>query len=89
MSCRSISKGGNDMQEPQARAAGEAISRETRRRILRRLVAAAADGLPAGAIGAAVGCRASRLSAHLTHPVQAGWIEGRCDGRPRERRLTA
>lgn len=76
------------MQEPQARAAGTAISRETRRRSLRRPVAAAADGLPAGAIGAAVGCQPSRLSAHLTHPVQAGRIEGRRDGRPRERRLT-
>lgn len=69
------------MQEQQALDAFAAISQETRLRIVRRLVVAGAGGMPAGAIGEAVGSSASRLSFHLSHLEHAGLIESRRAGR--------
>ena len=70
------------MDEKQALAAFAALSQETRLRIVRRLVIAGPDGLPAGAIGAAMdGASSSRMSFHLSHLEQAGLVQSRRDGR--------
>jgi ArsR family transcriptional regulator, arsenate/arsenite/antimonite-responsive transcriptional repressor len=70
------------MDEPQALAAFAALSQETRLRVVRLLVQAGPDGMPAGAIGEALGgATTSRLSFHLTHLEHAGLIQSRRDGR--------
>jgi DNA-binding transcriptional ArsR family regulator len=70
------------MDETQALSAFAALSQETRLRIVRLLVTAGPDGLPAGAIGAAMdGASASRMSFHLSHLEQAGLVSSRRDGR--------
>ena len=54
------------MNEPQVLAAFAALSQETRLRIVRLLVQAGPDGMPAAPIGEAVGgATTSRLSFHL------------------------
>ncbi|MFG1350136.1 ArsR/SmtB family transcription factor [Xanthobacter autotrophicus] len=70
------------MDEARALAAFGALSQETRLRIVRLLVEAGPDGLPAGAIGAAMdGASSSRMSFHLSHLEQAGLVASRREGR--------
>ena len=70
------------MNEKQALSAFAALSQETRLRIVRLLVTAGTEGMPAGAIGEAMdGAASSHMSFHLSHLEQAGLIESRRDGR--------
>lgn len=70
------------MKETQAINAFAAISQETRLRIVRLLVVAGANGLPAGEIGASLGgVSSSRLSFHLSQLEHAGLVEKRREGR--------
>jgi DNA-binding transcriptional ArsR family regulator len=69
------------MNEKQAIAAFTALSQETRLRIVRLLVTAGPEGLPAGAIGEAMGASSSRMSFHLSHLENAGLVESRREGR--------
>lgn len=70
------------MNERQALGAFAALSQETRLRIVRLLVTAGPDGLPAGTIGEAMdGASSSRMSFHLSHLEQAGLITSRREGR--------
>src|SRR5690606_13008418 len=70
------------MHEKQALSAFGALSQETRLRIVRILVAAGPEGMPAGAIGEAIdGASSSRMSFHLSHLEQAGLVESRREGR--------
>lgn len=70
------------MNEKQALSAFAALSQETRLRIVRMLVTAGLEGMPAGAIGEAMdGASSSRMSFHLSHLEQAGLIESRREGR--------
>ena len=69
------------MDETQALDALGALSQGTRLRIVRLLVTAGPDGMPAGAIGEAMGATSSRLSFHLTHLEAAGLVQSRRDGR--------
>ncbi|CAH1649050.1 Transcriptional regulator, ArsR family [Hyphomicrobiales bacterium] len=71
-----------NMREKQAIDAFAALSQETRLRIVRLLVTAGPEGLPAGAIGEAMdGASSSRMSFHLSHLEQAGLVESRRAGR--------
>jgi DNA-binding transcriptional ArsR family regulator len=70
-----------EMRETQALEAFSALSQETRLRILRLLVEAGPDGMPAGAIGAAVGASSSRASFHLSHLERAGLVVSRREAR--------
>jgi ArsR family transcriptional regulator len=69
------------MDEPQALASLAALSQETRLRIVRLLVMAGPEGMPAGSIGDELGASSSRLSFHLTHLEHAGLIQSRREGR--------
>lgn len=69
------------MNEQQALGAFAGLSQETRLRIVRLLVTAGPEGLPAGAIGEAMDATSSRLSFHLSHLENAGLIESRREGR--------
>jgi ArsR family transcriptional regulator len=69
------------MDETQALNALAALAQETRLRIVRLLVTAGPEGMPAGAIGDALGATSSRLSFHLTHLEQAGLVQSRREGR--------
>jgi ArsR family transcriptional regulator, arsenate/arsenite/antimonite-responsive transcriptional repressor len=70
------------MNEKQALAAFAALSQETRLRIVRLLVTAGPDGLPAGSIGEAMDkASSSRISFHLAHLEQAGLVTSRREGR--------
>lgn len=70
------------MDEAAALAAFGALSQETRLRIVRLLVTAGPDGLPAGAIGEAMdGASSSRMSFHLSQLEQAGLVTSRREGR--------
>ncbi|MFN4142975.1 ArsR/SmtB family transcription factor [Aestuariivirga sp.] len=70
------------MDEKQALDAFAALSQETRLRIVRLLVSAGPQGLPAGAIGEAMdGSSSSRMSFHLNHLEQAGLVTSRREGR--------
>jgi len=70
------------MDEAQALSAFAGLAQETRLRIVRLLVQAGPDGLPAGAIGAAMdGASSSRMSFHLSHLEQAGLVRSRREGR--------
>jgi ArsR family transcriptional regulator, arsenate/arsenite/antimonite-responsive transcriptional repressor len=70
------------MDEKQALNAFDALSQETRLRIIRLLVTAGPQGMPAGAIGEAMdGASSSRMSFHLSHLEQAGLVESRREGR--------
>lgn len=70
------------MDELHALSAFAALSQETRLRIVRLLVKAGPEGLPAGAIGAAMdGASSSRMSFHLSQLEQAGLVASRREGR--------
>ncbi|EKX59130.1 ArsR/SmtB family transcription factor [Cereibacter sphaeroides] len=57
------------------------LAQETRLQIVRLLVRAGPEGLPAGEIGAAIGASSSRLSFHLTQLEQARLVTSRREGR--------
>lgn len=70
------------MNETEALSAFAALSQETRLRIVRLLVHAGPEGMPAGAIGEAMdGASSSRMSFHLSHLEQAGLVQSRREGR--------
>lgn len=72
------------MREQQALDGFAALAQETRLRIVRMLVKAGAEGMAAGAIGAALdGSASSRVAFHLNHLQQAGLIVSRREGRSR------
>ena len=62
------------MTEQQATTALSSISNATRLRMLRLLVAAGPEGLPAGTIAAEVGATPSRASFHLSKMTEAGLL---------------
>jgi ArsR family transcriptional regulator, arsenate/arsenite/antimonite-responsive transcriptional repressor len=69
------------MDEQRALDAFASLSQETRLRIVRLLVEAGPDGLPAGAVGEAVGASSSKASFHLSHLERAGLIQSRREAR--------
>lgn len=69
------------MNESQALPAFAALSQDTRLRIVRHLVKAGAEGLPAGAIAAAVGASPSNISFHLKELERAGLVAARREAR--------
>ncbi|MFJ7352759.1 ArsR/SmtB family transcription factor [Phyllobacterium sp. NPDC097923] len=69
------------MNEMQALDAFASLSQETRLRIVRLLVIAGPDGMPAGAVGDAMGASSSRISFHLSHLERAGLIQSRREAR--------
>lgn len=69
------------MKEKQALDAFAALSQETRLRIVRLLVEAGPDGMPAGVIGEAVKASSSNVSFHLSHLERAGLIASRREAR--------
>ena len=69
------------MKERQALSAFAALSQETRLRILRGLVVAGDEGLPAGLIAEQVGVSASNVSFHLKELETAGLVHARREGR--------
>lgn len=69
------------MDEHQALDAFGALSQETRLQIVRLLVTAGPEGMPAGAIGAALEASSSKLSFHLSHLERAGLIQSRREAR--------
>ncbi|MGQ3673946.1 ArsR/SmtB family transcription factor [Xanthobacter sp. TB0139] len=70
------------MDERRALSVFSALSDETRLRIIRLLVTAGPEGLPAGVIGEAMdGASSSRMSFHLKHLEQAGLATSRREGR--------
>lgn len=69
------------MDERQALDAFGALSQETRLRVVRLLVQAGPDGMPAGAIGEAVGASSSNASFHLAHLERAGLIQSKRESR--------
>ena len=58
-----------------------ALAQEHRLALFRLLVQAGKDGMPAGALAAALGVPNSSLSFHLAHLTRAGLIEQRREGR--------
>lgn len=62
------------MTEVEALTAFSSLSSATRLRILKRLVVAGPDGLPAGEIAEAVGATPSRTSFHLSNMAEAGLV---------------
>lgn len=69
------------LDEAQALDALGALSQETRLRMVRILVQAGPDGMPAGAIGEAVDASSSSASFHLAHLERAGLIQSRRESR--------
>jgi ArsR family transcriptional regulator, arsenate/arsenite/antimonite-responsive transcriptional repressor len=69
------------MDERQALYAFAALSQETRLRIVRLLVEAGPEGMPAGAIGEAVDASSSNGSFHLSQLERAGLIRSRREAR--------
>ncbi|UXN58236.1 ArsR/SmtB family transcription factor [Phyllobacterium zundukense] len=69
------------MNELQALDAFASLSQETRLRIVRLLVMAGPDGMPAGAVGEAMGASSSKISFHLSHLERAGLIQSRREAR--------
>ncbi len=69
------------MEEAQALMAFGALSQETRLRVVRLLVKAGADGVPAGQLADAVGVSASNISFHLKELERAGIVTARREAR--------
>jgi ArsR family transcriptional regulator len=69
------------MNELQALNAFASLAQETRLRIVRLLVTAGQDGMPAGAVGDAMGASSSKISFHLSHLERAGLIQSRREAR--------
>ncbi|MGP3696064.1 ArsR/SmtB family transcription factor [Rhodobacter sp. NSM] len=69
------------MDDTAALTAFAGLAQETRLQIVRLLVRAGPEGLPAGEIGAAIGASSSRLSFHLAHLEQAELVTSRREGR--------
>ena len=69
------------MNEKQALAAFGALSQATRLQMMRALVVAGPDGLPAGSVGDEVGASSSSTSFHLANLEQAGLINSRREHR--------
>ncbi len=69
------------MDETTAVAAFGALSQETRLRIVRLLVGAGADGMPAGRIADAARVSASNVSFHLKELERAGIVAARRESR--------
>ncbi len=69
------------MDEPQALATFGALAQETRLRVVRLLVKAGAEGVPAGQIAEAVGVSASNISFHLKELERAGIVAARREAR--------
>lgn len=69
------------MDETRALAAFAALSQETRLRIVRLLVRAGPDGVPAGEIGEQMNVSASNLSFHLKELEHAGLVGSRRQSR--------
>ena len=59
----------------------DALSQETRLSAFRLLVKAGAQGLPAGALSAALGTPHNTMSFHLHHLFNAGVVTSRREGR--------
>jgi DNA-binding transcriptional ArsR family regulator len=70
-----------DMDSTQAISALSALAQDTRLSIFRLLVARGPDGMPAGAIGEALGVPASSLSFHLAHLTRAGLLSQKRESR--------
>ena len=69
------------MDEHQALDAFGALSQETRLQIVRLLVQAGPEGMPAGTIGAALDASSSKLSFHLSCLERAGLVQSRREAR--------
>lgn len=69
------------MREDQALSAFAAMSQEHRLRIVRLLVEAGPEGMPAGVLGEKLGAGSSKMSFHLSHLEQAGLVRSHRDGR--------
>ncbi len=69
------------MDERQAVAAFAALGQEHRLRIVRHLVTAGPDGMPAGMLAEAVGVSGTNLSFHLKELSHAGLVTSRREGR--------
>ena len=69
------------MDENAAMQAFDALSQETRLRVLRLLIQAGPEGIPAGEIGTAHGVRQNTMSVNLKILAQAGLINSLRDGR--------
>jgi len=69
------------MKKPDALAALAAMAQDNRLDILRLLVEAGRDGMPAGAVADALGLAPNALSFHLDRLRDAGLVTVRRDGR--------
>lgn len=69
------------MREDQALSAFAALSQEYRLRIVRLLVEAGPEGMPAGVLGEKLGAGSSKMSFHISHLEQAGLVRSHRDGR--------
>jgi DNA-binding transcriptional ArsR family regulator len=69
------------MDEQQALDAFGALSQETRLQMVRALVKAGPEGLPAGAVADSVGASSSSASFHLAHLERAGLVQSRREAR--------
>lgn len=69
------------LDEPQALDAFAALSQQTRLQMVRALVVAGPDGLPAGSVGEKVGASSSSASFHLANLERAGLVQSRREAR--------
>jgi ArsR family transcriptional regulator len=69
------------LDEPQALHAFAALSQQTRLQMVRILVVAGPDGLPAGSVGEKVGASSSSASFHLANLERAGLVQSRREAR--------
>ena len=69
------------LDEQQAVSAFGALSQQTRLQMVRALVVAGPQGLPAGAVGETVGASSSSASFHLANLERAGLVQSRREAR--------
>jgi DNA-binding transcriptional ArsR family regulator len=69
------------MEEAQALIVFGALAQETRLRVVRLLVKAGADGMPAGQIADSVGVSASNISFHLKELERGGIVTAKREAR--------